>query len=101
MKWIELKKKRLTVDKNFKKVFTACSVLRMRIILYCQIFFNHFENQIMLKKKLKWAIVPVVAAIAFVAFSSFTDESESAPKCKKVGESYDAIWTQKVNSDCT
>jgi hypothetical protein len=55
----------------------------------------------MLKKKLKWAIVPVVAVIAFAAFSSFTDESENAPKCKIVGESYDASYTQVVNSDCS
>jgi hypothetical protein len=31
----------------------------------------------MIKRKLKWAIVPVLTAIAFAGFSSFADDSET------------------------
>jgi hypothetical protein len=34
----------------------------------------------MLKKKLKWLMVPAVAAIVFVSVSSFTEESEEGGK---------------------
>jgi hypothetical protein len=31
----------------------------------------------MIRKKLKWALIPIVAAMSFVSFSSFTNDAET------------------------
>jgi hypothetical protein len=60
-----------------QKISAEIIVHRENLVSCLHLFFKLLNQKIMVKRKLRWALVPVVAAIAFVGFNSFVSETES------------------------